>query len=112
MDQLRALPVAVAAMVLCCELWAVQPAQGFSPQGVMKVRVLNGRCILRGKSIDEAYFTLKNGTCVRAACHAKDKLVRFTPLQDCPLAPTSPSCYYEDGVMATECCQMRTICAR
>ncbi|CAN8006732.1 unnamed protein product [Ixodes hexagonus] len=102
----------VVLVVLCCFVWAVKPAQGFRPQGVIKVQVLNGRCILRGKSIEEAYFTLKNGTCIRAACKAKERLVRFTPLQDCPLAPTSPNCYYEDGVMADQCCETKTICAR
>nr|XP_037276346.1 uncharacterized protein LOC119169344 isoform X1 [Rhipicephalus microplus] len=80
------------------------------PSGPVKVSVRNGRCIYRGRSVWEAYITLADGKCVQARCKPRERLLHFIPMKECMLPPAGRGCFYEDGLLESQCCKPNLIC--
>ncbi|XP_077516699.1 uncharacterized protein LOC144127590 isoform X1 [Amblyomma americanum] len=101
-------PRIVVALALSAVLLDTVLALQF--QRPKRVRVLNGRCIYRGKSVREAYITQADGKCVEVRCKPKQRRLYFNPMKECMLPPPGKGCFYQDGLLENVCCKPNHIC--
>nr|XP_037276347.1 uncharacterized protein LOC119169344 isoform X2 [Rhipicephalus microplus] len=99
----------VFATLLVCALLS-DVASSLRSLRAKHVHVLNGRCIYRGRSVWEAYITLADGKCVQARCKPRERLLHFIPMKECMLPPAGRGCFYEDGLLESQCCKPNLIC--
>ncbi|XP_049522754.1 uncharacterized protein LOC119448087 isoform X2 [Dermacentor silvarum] len=97
-----------ATLLLCALLTDVAPM--LRSLRAKHVRVFNGRCVYRGRSVWEAYITLADGKCVKAKCKPKERLLHFIPMKECMLPAAGRGCFYEDGLLEQQCCKPSIIC--